>query len=45
VVTFPHPERISRALSVGYTKLSRVDARNDSQVLFYNQVGGINLSA
>jgi hypothetical protein len=38
VVTFPDPGRISRVLSAGYTKLSRVDARNDSQVLFYAQV-------
>ena len=38
VVTFPEPGRISRVLSAGYTKLSRVDARNDSQMLFYDQV-------
>jgi hypothetical protein len=36
VVTFPQPGRISRALSAGYTRLSRVDARNDSQMLFYD---------
>jgi hypothetical protein len=38
VVTFLQPGRISRALSAGYNKLSRVDARNDSQMLFYDQV-------
>ena len=38
VVTFPEPGRISSALSASYTKLSRVDARNDSQMLFYDQV-------
>lgn len=38
VVTFPDPGRISSVLSASYTKLSRVDARNDSQMLFYAQV-------
>jgi len=38
LVTFPQPERISAVLKPGYNKLSRVDARNDSQVLFYDQV-------
>jgi hypothetical protein len=38
VMTFPDPGRISSILSAGYTKLSRVDARNDSQMLFYDQV-------
>lgn len=38
LVTYPHPERISSVLSSSYNKLSRVDARNDSQVLFYDQV-------
>ncbi len=38
LVTFPRPERISSVLVPSYTKLSRVDARNDSQVLFYDQV-------
>mgnify|MGYP002062413156 CR=1 FL=1 len=38
LVTFPHPERISTVLKPNYNKLSRVDARNDSQVLFYDQV-------
>ncbi len=38
LVTFPQPERISSVLKSSYRKLSRVDARNDSQVLFYDQV-------
>ena len=38
LVTFPQPERISTVLKPSYNKLSKVDARNDSQVLFYDQV-------
>jgi len=38
LVTYPNPERISSILESSYNKLSRVDARNDSQVLFYDQV-------
>jgi hypothetical protein len=38
LVTFPQPERISSVLKRSYRKLSRIDARNDSQVLFYDQV-------
>jgi hypothetical protein len=38
LVTFPSPERISSILKSSYDKLSRVDARNDSQVIFYDQV-------
>jgi hypothetical protein len=38
VVTFPHPERISSILKQPYNKLSLVDARNDSQAIFYDQV-------
>ncbi len=38
LATFPQPERISSVLKSSYKKLSRVDARNDSQVLFYDQV-------
>ncbi len=38
VVTFPAPERISSILESSYKKLSRVDARNDSQVIFYDEV-------
>ena len=38
VVTFPQPERISSILKQSYGKLGRVDARNDSQMIFYDQV-------
>ena len=38
LVTFPQPERISSILHSSYRKLSRIDSRNDSQVIFYDQV-------
>lgn len=38
LITYPNPERISSILESSYDKLSRVDARNDSQVIFYDQV-------
>ncbi|WP_232533137.1 hypothetical protein [Ramlibacter pinisoli] len=38
LVTFPQPERISSILSRSYGKLAQIDARNDSQVIFYDQV-------
>lgn len=38
LVGFPHPDRISSILKSSYQKLSRVDARNDSQVIFYDAV-------
>jgi hypothetical protein len=38
VVTLPHPERISSILRGSANKLSMIDGRNDSQVLFYDQV-------
>lgn len=38
LVTFPQPERISSILVSSYNKLASVDARNDSQVIFYDQV-------
>jgi hypothetical protein len=38
LVTFPHPDHISRLLRGSYDKLSKVDARNDSQVIFYDEV-------
>ena len=38
LVTFPQPERISSILTSSYDKLARIDARNDSQVIFYDQV-------
>ncbi|MDF3885656.1 hypothetical protein [Cupriavidus basilensis] len=36
LVTFPQPERISSILVLSYNKLARVDARNDSQMIFYD---------
>ncbi len=38
IVTFPQPEHISSILKSSYDKLARVDSRNDSQVIFYDQV-------
>ena len=38
LVAYPQPERISSLLKPSYRQLSRVDARNDSQVIFYDQV-------
>ena len=38
LVTFPQPERISEILQSSYRKLARVDGRNDSQMIFYDQV-------
>jgi hypothetical protein len=38
LVTFPQPERISSILKGSYGKLSQIDSRNDSQVIFYDQV-------
>lgn len=38
IVTFPQPEHISSILESSYKKLSRIDSRNDSQVIFYDQV-------
>ncbi len=38
LVTYPHPDRISSALGGMYRKLSKVDARNDSQVIYYDQI-------
>ncbi len=38
LVTFPRPELISAILTSSYKKLARIDARNDSQMIFYNQV-------
>jgi hypothetical protein len=37
-VTLPQPERISSILGGSARKLSQIDGRNDSQVLFYDQV-------
>ncbi len=38
VVTLPQPERISSILRGFNDKLSRIDGRNDSQVIFYDQL-------
>jgi hypothetical protein len=38
VVTLPQPERISSILRGSTDKLSLIDGRNDSQVLFYDQI-------
>ncbi len=38
VVTYPQPARISSVLRGFYDKLAKVDGRNDSQVIFYDQV-------
>jgi pimeloyl-ACP methyl ester carboxylesterase len=38
VVTLPQPERISSILRSSAEKLSMIDGRNDSQVIFYDQV-------
>ena len=37
LITFPEPGRISSLLRGTYRKLSKVDARNDSQMIFYDQ--------
>ncbi|MFC1701560.1 hypothetical protein ACFL1J_02265 [Pseudomonadota bacterium] len=38
LVSYPEPDRISSVLGTTYRKLSQVDARNDSQLLYYDQV-------
>jgi hypothetical protein len=38
VVTLPQPERVSSILRGSTNKLSLIDGRNDSQVLFYDQI-------
>ena len=38
VVTYPDPEHVSSVLKNMKKKLDRVDPRNDSQVIFYDQV-------
>jgi hypothetical protein len=38
LVTYPDPDHISRVLHGSYEKLSKVDARNDSQLIFYDEV-------
>ena len=38
VVTLPQPERISSILNGTHRKLNMIDGRNDSQVIFYDQL-------
>ncbi len=38
LVTLPQPERISSVLRITANKLNAIDGRNDSQVIFYDQV-------
>jgi hypothetical protein len=38
LVTYPDPDHISSVLGSSYRKLSQVDARNDSQLIYYDQV-------
>ena len=38
LVTFPRPDYISSILTGSYDKLARIDSRNDSQMIFYDQV-------
>ena len=38
LVTYPNPDRISSVLGSSYRKLSQVDARNDSQLIYYDQI-------
>ena len=38
VVTYPDPARISLLLRSSYHKIGKIDARNDSQVIFYDEV-------
>jgi len=38
LVALPHPDRVSTVLWPSYNRLSEVDARNDGQLLFYDQI-------
>jgi pimeloyl-ACP methyl ester carboxylesterase len=38
IVTYPDLEHISAAMKNTYNKLKQIDSRNDSQVIFYDQV-------
>jgi dienelactone hydrolase len=38
LATYPAPDHISAGLKSSYKKLSQVDARNDSQLIFYDQI-------
>lgn len=38
LVTYPHPDNISSILKTTWKDLAQVDSRNDSQVIFYDQI-------
>ena len=38
LVTYPGPDHISRILRGSYDKLSKIDGRNDGQLIFYDEV-------
>ena len=38
IITYPNAAQVSSILKYTYKKLSQVDSRNDSQVIFYDQV-------
>jgi pimeloyl-ACP methyl ester carboxylesterase len=38
IITFPDADHISSILKSSYDKLSQVDSRNDSQMIFYDQL-------
>jgi hypothetical protein len=38
IIAYPNEEQVSSILKYTYKKLSQVDSRNDSQVIFYDQV-------
>ena len=38
IITYPDPDHISSILKPSYNKLSSVDSRNDSQLIFYDQL-------
>lgn len=38
LATFPQPERISSILEGSYKKLAKIDPRNDSQMIFYDEI-------
>lgn len=38
LATFPQPERISSILEGSYDKLAKIDPRNDSQMIFYDEI-------
>jgi hypothetical protein len=38
LVTLPQPDRVSSILKSTYKKLAAIDSRNDSQVIFYDQI-------